>query len=244
MWISLFLALIGLIFGLRTIHFLHQRCLLSQFSSCWAAVMMTLLQLGLFFLSTHVLHAWALCLLVPFLLPLLSFAIFQWKIRKFHSAIPLFLDQLVLHLGSGKSLRCSLELLQEQLPPGARFFIEDCLIAMRVGHFSSRLQHDPTVLFLGQLILQVDQTKFRTLDRVKAVRNYFKLQKKLRLRCEAGLSQARAQSWVVLGFFLIAVLWNLASGHIQWKSFVLSSALMVFGHVCLSRMGKRFLWNN
>lgn len=244
MWILFFLTLSGHLFGLRTIKILHKRGWLSEKKSA----ILVLVQYFGGLICAYALFSnpnwWFLVAFSQGLAVFVPILIFKIKYSRFEKQIPYFLDQLIIQVGIGRSLRQALDAEKKSGDKTMLFFIEECLASLQLNRFSSCLPRSYEAHFIGEQIIEIAKGQFKTLERLKSLRSFLKLQRKLKRRSDSALAQARAQGLVLGFFYLVALVWYY---HCEKKIdllVLLSLSLMAFGQLMVWRLGRAFSWSN
>jgi Flp pilus assembly protein TadB len=244
MFISLIFSITGLIFATRTSNYLNKKGILTSKNTHLVDFFCVFCGMTSIFLNLKPENQFVLCLALPFLPILFAKISFHIRFKKFIEKIPEFLDLLILQVGLGQSIRQSLESLKTQAKSEQIFFIEHCLLSMKVGKTTEALKADKTVEDLANELIEISNNEFKTTERLKSLRSFFKTNRRVRLKSRAALSQAKAQSYVVTTIYILLSIWLFARSEMTITLFSMSFSLLLMGHGGLHYLSRSLKWKD
>jgi Flp pilus assembly protein TadB len=187
-------------------------------------------------------------LALVFLAHFLPLVLMMWnqksRLARFRRQILPFLDELLLKMRSGRSLR---ESLSEVGAQGHAYKGTDLAELSILVCFPER-KSDPKLIpqareLLSEL-LKIDQSASRTIEKVRAYRKKEKMVQKFRQKSSQVTGQVRAQA-IVCAFLYVALLawvvWDNPDGALSLPV-VVSFLLFLVGMISMSLLARSFRW--
>lgn len=205
---------------------------------------LTALMISIFIIrASHPADLWFLFGTILILLRLLPhfFSYYQEKLIQRHTIR--VLDQLILGVQSGQSLRASLGSLSQQESILLRVSLENMVHAI-VFEESSKNLRSPALRALFEDLKQIEKSQAKCADQLRALRRNLKIMEDFRRRSGQVSLQIRMQAGISAALFVGLLLFTvLQFGFFQYRSLILTSITLFFaGLVTVFVIGRRMRW--
>jgi Flp pilus assembly protein TadB len=244
MHVSILITSLGFLFAHRILHSsLHRIGFSNQHPRLFlisALAMITFFA----FRSTHPAELWLCFVGFLILLKLLPYFFSQFLEKQICKHSLRIIDQLVLRVQSGHSLRSSLNLLAAGESSLLRIPLQNLLHAIAVENSVAGLQ-SPQLRILFEELSRIERSQTKCADQLKAYRRHLKTLEDFRRRSGQVSLQIRMQAVISAVLFAALLLFMITQfGFSAHRSLIFAStALFLTGLVTVFVIGKRAKWN-
>jgi hypothetical protein len=244
MHVSILITSLGILFVHRILReSLHKIGFSNQHSRIF--IISTAAMLALFTLrSSYPAQLWVCFGIILILIKLSPYLFSQFLEKQINKHTLRIIDQLVLGVQSGQSLRSSLHALTAGESSLLRFSLQNLLHAIAVENSSEGLQSRQLKNLFDELS-RIERSQSKCAEQLKAFRRHIKTLEDFRRRSGQVSLQIRMQALVSAALFAGLLLFMVTQfGFSSYRGLILtSSTLFLIGLVTVFVIGKRAKWN-
>lgn len=236
-----FFGLFGLVRSIRVLISLHFSQLFSHQASLFA-IFVTHFLLNIILSG----HLWLLICLNTgcFLIGPLCIQAQEWfHARNSTEKMASILDLLIIRISSGGSFRQSLQHIQADTVH-FNHLMKEIIHAITTNSPLPFPKHSSAIAGIITELQSIDRSSFKTLDKLKNLRDSLRLQLKFKRKVQQASLQVRMQtfilSFIYLGLVVLSFLYFERSSFLPWLS--LSTVLFAMGAAWSWKIGRSFKW--
>lgn len=242
---SILISIFGHIIVIRTLKFLISIQIIPKVSFKKQNFMSLTLNLILFFIFYRRIDLMWVIYFAIFMVPFLVLCIQEQTRKKiFQRNLISILDNLIIQIRTGKSLRDAVLETAAQLKDPLRYYLHEMSSAME---FSSNLESkikDPLFSETLSELVHIHRAAHKQIDRIKTFRRKVKIEEDFRRKSGQVSMQTRAQALVLGIIFCGLLLFTLTVHGFAGNESIISSALALYfiGLILLFRIGRGYKW--